>query len=78
MSEYEFMNQRARQQQAERRRYAIKRLAVILARALAVMLVLVGLEYIGFISKTFLVILVAITIGAGCFRTGYIWRDIRW
>lgn len=78
MSEYEAMMVRKAEQRAIRRRAALKRLALTLAAVLAVILALVGLEWIGFISRVFMVILLAVTMCVGSFKAGNIWRDVRW
>ena len=78
MSDYEAMMARNARQMAARRKDALRRLTFTLAVALAVVLAFVGLEWIGFISKTVLVILAAITVCCGAFKAGYIWRDVKW
>lgn len=78
MSDYEAMMIRNAQQKALRRKDAVKRLTVTLAIVLSVLIAIVGLDHIGFISDLFMVILAAITICAGAFKSGYIWRDVRW
>lgn len=78
MSDYEAMMIRNKQKQVERRKDALRRLAFTLAVVLAVILAIVGLEWIGFISRAFMVILLAATICVGAFKAGYIWRDVRW
>ena len=77
MSDYEMMNQRIAAQMAARRKDALRRLAFMLAIVLVVMLAFVGLEYIGFISEQFMVILIAITIGTGAFNAGRIWNGYK-
>lgn len=77
MSEYEKINAGVKLSMAARRKEAIKRVIFVLVSALVALVALVGLKAIGFISTEFLVILVAITICTGAFKTGYIWRDIK-
>ena len=77
MSDYEKINVRVKEQKAARKTWAAKKLAVLLAIVLAVALAFLGLEFIGFISELFLVILIAITICVGSFKAGYICRDIK-
>ena len=78
MSDYEAMMARNAKQRAVRRKDAFRRLSFTLVVVLAAALAFVGLEYIGFISKLFMAILAAITICAGAFKAGYIWRDVKW
>lgn len=77
MSEFEKINVSAKVQMAAMRKEAIKRVILELAKVLLAIGVFVGLEAIGFISTMFLVILAAITICVGAFKTGYICRDIK-
>ena len=78
MSDYEAMMIRNAQKKVERRKDALRRLVCTLAVILAVILAFVGLEWIGFISRVFMVILLAATICVGAFKAGYIWRDVRY
>ena len=77
MSDYEMLNQRVAAKKAARRRDTFRRLAFSLVIVLAVLLALLGLEYIGFISGCFLVILMIITICSGAFHAGRIWNSYR-
>ena len=77
MCEFEKFNVSAKTQMSVRRKEAIKRVIVELAKVLLTIGAFVGLEAIGFISTMFLVILTAITICVGAFKTGYICRDIK-
>lgn len=77
MSEYEKINAGAKLAMSARRKKAIKRVIFVLVSVLVALAALVGLKAIGFISAEFLVILVAITVCTGAFKTGYIWRDIK-
>ena len=77
MSDYEMLNQKVAAQKAVRRRDALRRLAYLLAVVLAVVLVFVGLEYIGFISSLFMVILISITVCVGSFNAGRIWTGYK-
>lgn len=77
MSDYEILNQKVAAQKAVRRRDALRRLAYLLAVVLAVVLVFVGLEYIGFISSLFMVILISITVCVGSFNAGRIWTGFK-
>ena len=77
MSDYEMLNQRVAAKKAARRKDTFRRLAFLLAIVLALVLVLWGLEYIGFISELFLVILVLITIGVGAFNAGRIYSSYK-
>ena len=77
MSDYEMLNQKVAAQKAVRRKDALRRLAYLLAVVLAVVLVFVGLEYIGFISSLFMVILISITVCVGSFNAGRIWTGFK-
>ena len=77
MSDFERINQKIAVQKAAMRQETIKRLAKLLAIVLVVVLVFVGLEYIGFISDLFMVILIAITVCAGAFNAGRIWNGFK-
>ena len=74
MSDYEMLNRRVAEKKAARRKDALIRLAYLLGVVLAVMLVFVGLELIGFISMPFMVILVSGTALVGAFHAGRIWN----
>ncbi len=76
MSDFEMLNQRVAAKMAARRKDTLRRLAFVLGIVLAVVLALVGLEYIGFISEVFMVILIAVTVCAGSFRAGRIWDGL--
>ena len=78
MSDYEAMMIRNAKQKAMRRKDALKRLAVALALVCAALISIIGLDHIGFISDLFMAILTVITICIGAFKSGYIWRDVRW
>lgn len=74
MSDYEKLNQRAAAQKAVRRKAALKKLCLLLMIVSAVLLVFWGLEYIGFISDLFFVILVLIAVCVGFFYAGRLWE----
>lgn len=78
MSSLDALNIRITTQRAERRKRAFQQLAFTLAVVLALLLTFLGLEYIGFISELFQLILISFTICAGAFKSGYIWRDVKW
>ena len=78
MSDYEKINAGVKVQMAARRKTAIKRIIVVLVLVIAALASFIGLKAIGFISFTFMVILVAVTICTGAFKAGYIWRDVKW
>lgn len=78
MSEYEKINASVKAQMAARRKAAIKRIILVLVVVITILASFVGLEAIGFISFTFMVILSSITICTGAFKAGYIWRDVKW
>ena len=73
MSDYEKINQRVATMRAEQRKAAVKRLIRLLIIVLIVVLSFLGLEYIGFISELFMVILISITVCVGSFHVGCIW-----
>ena len=76
MSDKEFYL-KVEQNKERQRKEAVTKFAVLLGKAVLVLLVLLALEAIGFISGTFLAILAAGTVCYGAFKAGYIWRDIK-
>ena len=77
MSDYEMLNQRTAAKKAAMRQDAVRRTVFLLAVVLAVLLVFVGLEYIGFISKLFMVILISGASLVGAFHAGRIWTGFK-
>lgn len=77
MSDFEMLNQRTAVQKAAMRKESIKGVAKLLAIVLVVVLAFVGLEYIGFISELFMVILIAIAVCTGAFNAGRIWNGFK-
>ena len=77
MSELEMINQKVAARKAAVRKEAIKQLAKLFVTVAVVLLAFVGLEYIGFISKLFMLILITITICAGFFNAGRVWSFVR-
>lgn len=77
MSEFEKINASAKVQMSERRKIALKRTIVVMSKVLLALAALFGLTAIGFISKTFLAILIVSTLCVGAFNAGYIYRDIK-
>lgn len=77
MSEYEKINLRVKEQNFSRRKQAFKRIILVLAAVLGAMASFIGLKAIGFISVTFMVILIAVSICIGAFKLGWICRDIK-
>lgn len=75
MSDYEMLNQKIAAKKAVRRKDTLRRLAFLLVIVLVVVLAFVGLNYIGFISDLFMVILIAITVCTGAFNAGRIWNS---
>lgn len=73
MSDYEKINQRVAAKQAEQRKLAVKMLIRLLMIVVIVVLSFLGLEYIGFISEMFMMILIALAVCVGAFRAGCIW-----
>lgn len=77
MSELERINVNVKTQIDARRHEAIKRIVKVLLKLLLAVCVIAGLKAITFISGTFAVILTAVAVCVGTFKTGYIWRDIK-
>lgn len=77
MSEFERINENAKTQINARRHEAIKRIVTELLKLLFTVCAIAGLKAIGFISGAFAVILTAVAVCIGAFKTGYIWRDIK-
>lgn len=74
MSDYEMLNQRIAAKKAIRRKDTLIRLAFLFAIVLVVVLAFVGLNYIGFISDLFMVILALGALLVGAFNAGRIWN----
>ena len=77
MSEFEKINAKVKVQMSERRKIALKRTIAVLSKVLLTLAALFGLTAVGFISKTFLAILIVSTLCVGAFNAGYIYRDIK-
>ena len=77
MSNYEKFNATVKSNVIERRNEAIKQIIAVLLKVLLALGALIGLKVIGFISGTFMVILMAVAICVGTFKAGYISRDIK-
>lgn len=77
MSEFERINANVKAKITARRNEAIKRIILVFCVVLVALLAITGLDAIGFISTTFAIILAAISVCIGAFKTGYIWRDIK-
>ena len=77
MSDYEKINAGVKLAMSARRKAAVKKIILVLVKILAAMGFFIGLKAIGFISLTFMVILMAITVCIGAFNTGWICRDIK-
>ncbi len=78
MSDYEKINAKVKTNVIDIRHEAIKRIIVELLKVLLAMGAFIGLKAIGFISGTFMVILIAVAVCVGAFKTGYISRDIKY
>ena len=78
MSDYETINAAVKANVTDRRNEAIKQIIVVLLKVLLTLGAVVGLKAIGFISGTFMVILMAVAVCVGTFKTGYISRDIKY
>ena len=77
MSDYEKINVRVKGQIECWRKEAFKRLALLLAKVAIAVLFFVGLQYIGFINLTFMLILISLAVCIGAFKAGWISRDIK-
>ena len=77
MSNYEKFNATVKSNVIERRNEAIKQIIAVLLKVLLALCVFIGLKAIGFISGTFMVILMAVAICVGTFKAGYISHDIK-
>ena len=78
MCNYEKINENVKAQITARRHEAIKRIVVVILKVLLALGAIVGLKAIGFINGTFMVILMAVAVCVGAFKTGYISRDIKY
>lgn len=78
MSDYKNINTNAKVQMSVRRKAAIKKVVLLWVAVLAVLAAIAGLKEISFISATFAIILAAITVFGGAFKTGWFWRDVKW
>ena len=77
MSDYEKINRKTAENKISMRKEAVHRMIHLLAMVLTVAAICVGLYCISFISKAFLVILISMDICTGAFKTGWIFRDIK-
>ena len=78
MSDYEKINASVKTSVNDRRNEAIKQIIAVLAKVLLALGAFIGLKAIGFISGTFMGILMAVAVCVGAFKTGYISRDIKY
>lgn len=78
MSYYEKINATVKTNVIDRRNEAIKQIIKVLVKVLLALGVIIVLKAIGFISCTFAVILMAVAVIVGTFKTGYISRDIKY
>lgn len=78
MSDYERINLNVKANVTDRRNEAIKQIIAVLLKVLLALGAFIGLKAIGFISGTFMVILMAVAVCVGTFKTGYISRDIKY
>lgn len=74
MSDYEVARRKKEAQKSARRKDALISLAFLLGILLAIFMAIAGLEYIGFISKLFMVILASGAALVGAFSAGRIWQ----
>lgn len=77
MSDYERINANVQANVACRRNKAIKRIIVALAKVLVFLAAVIGLKAIGFISESFMVILMCVAIVVGAFKVGSISCEIK-
>lgn len=78
MSDYEKINVSVKSNVVDRRNEAIKQIIAVLLKVLLALGVFIGLKAIGFISGTFMFILMAVAVCVGTFKAGYISRDIKY
>ena len=78
MSDYERINANVQTNVNNRRHEAIKRIVKELLKVLLALGAIIGLKAIGFISESFMVILMAVAVCVGTFKAGYISRDIKY
>ena len=78
MSYYEKINASVKANVVDRRNEAIKQISAVLAKLLLALGLIIALKAIGFISGTFMFILMAVAVIVGTFKTGYISRDIKY
>ena len=77
MSDYERINAKVKANVACRRNKAIKRIVLVLAKVVLFLAAVLGLKAIGFISGSFLVILMCVAIVVGAFKVGFISCEIK-
>ena len=81
MPTYEYFNEKVEQRSRAavicRRKASYKTLVKVMAPVLAALLLIAGLECIGFINAVFAVVLGAIALTTGAFQLGLVWRTLR-
>ena len=77
MSDYGRINANVKSNIADKRHQAIKQIIAVLFKVLLTFGVVIGLKAIGFISESFMVILIAISIVVGAYKVGSISCDIK-
>lgn len=81
MPTYEFFNERVEQRNREainsRKKASYKTLVKVLTPVLAALLLILGLQVIGFIHVIFAAILGVIALTTGAFQLGLIWRTLQ-
>ena len=77
MSDYEKINTKVKEQISARRIEAAKMIAIVMVVLVVTLGAFIGLNAIGFISSTFMVILASIAICTAAFKAGRISRDIK-
>ena len=78
MSDYERINMNVKANLNSIRNKAFKGIVNVLVRVVVALGAIAGLKAIGFISASFMVILMAVAICVGTFKIGYISRDIKY
>lgn len=81
MPTYEDFNEKVEQRKQEaincRRKASYKTLVKVLTPVLIALLLIAGLQVIGFIHVAFAVILGTIALATGAFQLGLVWRTLR-
>ena len=77
MSDYEKINANVKSNIADKRHQAIKQIIAVLFKVLLTFGAVIGLKAIGFISESFMVILMGVAIVVGAYKVGSISCEIK-